>query len=86
MRMCPCKTLPLHPLLSQQRVWVSCCCVSRVIRADFLEEGWRRGLWLDGCMVCCGHGWSWSVFSALDPVLARDPDSSGLGLNVTHFQ
>ena len=33
-----------------------------------------------------GQSWGWSVFSALDQVLAGDPDSPDLGLNVTHFQ
>ena len=32
-----------------------------------------------------GQSWGWSVFSALDQVLAGDPDSPDLGLNVTHL-
>ena len=48
---------------SQQKVWVSWSCVSRVIRADFLEEilfgrcmaGWGQG-WELGCVL---SPWSW---------------------------
>ena len=45
------------------KVWLSYCCVSRVIGAEFLEEGWRGGLWLEGCMGGWGQGCSWAVFS-----------------------
>ena len=41
MRQCPCRLPVWYSLLSQQKVWVSCYRVSRVIRVDFLEEGWR---------------------------------------------
>ena len=40
---------------------------------DFLEEGWRWGLWLKGCKGVGGEHWSWAVFSALDHVLVGDP-------------
>ena len=49
MRLCPCRLPVWYSLFSQQKVWVSCYRVSRVIRVDFLEERWRWGLWLKVC-------------------------------------
>lgn len=47
-----------------------------------VEAGTLAG-WLHGLL---GARLELVCVLSLDPVLARDPDSSGLGLNVTHFQ
>ena len=54
----------------------------------FLEEGGRRELWLEGCMVAgAGVGAGAGLCSQPpDHVLAGHPKLSYLGLNVAHFQ